>query len=127
MPDKDPGQNPEQPVLDAIDELVNESLSRPITDSYSSPWHDKDGKLTCGLCGREWHGLTRDSCPGAYATEEQTQAYKDKEVSSGRADSPVPFVTYYGTAGSMSSLYSWYRQFGSSGSGVDATGSDVEV
>ena len=27
--------NPEKAVIDAIDELVNESLSRPITDDYN--------------------------------------------------------------------------------------------
>lgn len=72
--------NPETPVLDAIDELVDESLtSRRTMDSYTDPLAVE----ACELCEEQWHGapglgecdnygrgLGELGCPGAYATEE---------------------------------------------------------
>lgn len=39
-------------VVDEIDRLVDESLSRPIVDDYNSDRYDK-----CFHCHRNWHGL----------------------------------------------------------------------
>lgn len=94
-------ENPERRVLDAIDELVEESLARPISDDYSLPWRER-----CELCGGDWHGLpdTDFGCPGAFATDEQREAFaatgweKDPEPTSSYApwllllDGPGPYT-----------------------------------
>ena len=55
--------NPEDDVIDRIDELVNESLAKS--------WDEKSGydnnihQDTCGHCGGDWHGLQQGSCPGS--------------------------------------------------------------
>lgn len=47
--------NPEDDVIDRIDELVTESLSKPW-DQISG--YDNDiNQESCGHCGRAWHGL----------------------------------------------------------------------
>lgn len=53
-------RNPEQDVLDAIDELVDEQLSGGPTDDYCKPYAER-----CPQCGGPWHGLRRDDCAGA--------------------------------------------------------------
>jgi hypothetical protein len=76
--------NPEQPVLDAIDELVNEQLRAGPRDDYSKPYRE-----LCELCGEGWHGLTgigandsfghpsgQHGCPGAFATEEEIRRWR---------------------------------------------------
>lgn len=75
--------NPEQPVIDAIDQLVNDQMAN---------YHNRSGydhnvnQETCTLCGGTWHGIkwaptgrqwlddtSRRSigCPGAHATGPQ--------------------------------------------------------
>ena len=55
--------NPEDDVIDRIDELVTESLSKPW-DQISG--YDNDiNQESCGHCGRAWHGLPLGVCPGA--------------------------------------------------------------
>lgn len=55
--------NPEKPVLDEIDQLIAAGL-----DDDGVPLDDyrKDRYVKCELCQRDWHGLPRGSCPGAY-------------------------------------------------------------
>ena len=65
MPD-----NPEQAVIDQIDQLVNESLAHGPTDDYERPYVER-----CDTCYGEWHGLPAYGCPGAYATPEQHAEY----------------------------------------------------
>ena len=74
MPDR---TNPEQRVIDEIDQLVNESLARPITDDYNNPWQAR-----CELCHGEWHGLAGEynECPGAYATDEEREQYLENRT-----------------------------------------------
>ena len=57
--------NPEQPVLDAIDELVDESLSKSWEEisGYDNDIHQPD--CPHELCSREWHGLPDGRCPGS--------------------------------------------------------------
>lgn len=55
--------NPEDDVIDRIDELVTESLTKPW-DQISG--YDNDiNQESCGHCGRAWHGLPQGVCPGA--------------------------------------------------------------
>ena len=55
--------NPEDDVIDRIDELVTESLAKPW-DQISG--YDNDiNQESCGHCGRAWHGLPLGVCPGA--------------------------------------------------------------
>ena len=65
---------PEQAVIDAIDELVNESLAHGPTDDYNEPFDEH-----CPVCDGEWHGLPYEvewgGCPGTHATPEQREAY----------------------------------------------------
>lgn len=53
--------NPEQPVLDVIDELVNESLTARRYDDYTREFSER-----CVQCHGEWHGQPRYGCPGAF-------------------------------------------------------------
>jgi hypothetical protein len=58
-------------VIDAIDELVNESLLRGPNDDFSQPLGRTTERGTrtrdlCEYCGRTWHGLPRDDCEGAW-------------------------------------------------------------
>lgn len=70
--------NAEDKVIDAIDELVSDSLAQPITDDYSVNRYEK-----CELCRSDWHGLpTMDeyddrSCPGAWASDEAKAAWRE--------------------------------------------------
>lgn len=97
-----PHRNPEQTVIDAIDELVNESLAHGPTDDYNDPFDE-----TCPVCSGEWHGLPYDEdyggCPGAYATPEQCEAYQARQADSfdlwtdvGYASSALTFTSYGG-------------------------------
>lgn len=68
-------ENPEQPVIDVIDSLVNESIDAGQKDT--------DLGDMCRVCGWPWHGLTGDgmwsgdlNCPGAFATKEQEEKYR---------------------------------------------------
>ncbi|SKW04269.1 hypothetical protein [Mycobacteroides abscessus] len=65
-------RNPEQDVIDAIGELVDEQLS-----GYSerSGYDYNVNQDRCAVCGREWHGLVVGGCPGPYGTPEQKAAY----------------------------------------------------
>lgn len=47
--------NPEQPVLDAVDALVDEQLTSPNGGTYPK----------CPHCYRDWHGLPSGRCLGA--------------------------------------------------------------
>lgn len=72
--------NPEQSVIDSIDELVDDSITSQRTmDSYQEPLK----VALCELCAEQWHGapgvgecdpygrgLGALGCPGAYATDE---------------------------------------------------------
>lgn len=66
-------KNPEQHVMDEIDELINAGLDDngvPLDD------YNVDRYVECELCQAHWHGLPKASgCPGAYATPEQRDAY----------------------------------------------------
>jgi hypothetical protein len=64
----------EQPVIDEIDRLVDESLSHGPTDDYDASYGE-----TCRLCHGEWHGKPNFSgCPGAFATEQQQRSWREK-------------------------------------------------
>ena len=69
--------NPEDQVLDRIDQLVNESLARPITDDYDNPWLER-----CEVCHDEWHGLAHEynGCPGAYADDDAIEQWKEQRA-----------------------------------------------
>ena len=54
--------NPEDKVVSAIDELVDWQLDKSTHGSYDE---------RCSICSSNWHGLSNDHCPGAFATEEQ--------------------------------------------------------
>jgi hypothetical protein len=53
--------NAEQPVLDAIDVLVNEQLADGETETGLD---DDPAYPVCRWCDWHWHGLKRGSCPG---------------------------------------------------------------
>lgn len=63
-------RNREQDCIDAIDALVDESLERGPRDDYHKPYVAR-----CSLCGASWHGLETEWCPGAYATQDQKDAF----------------------------------------------------
>jgi hypothetical protein len=80
--------NPEDSVIESIDALVDASLNRPITDDYNRPWTDSEQKeILCPICGDEWHGLSNNYCPGAYATPGQKGAFT-KKMKAGKARRP---------------------------------------
>lgn len=66
-------RNPEDDVLDAIDELVQDSLDHGPTDDY-----DRDWLVRCDHCPGEWHGLASEfnGCPGAFASDDEVMAWK---------------------------------------------------
>lgn len=65
------GQCPERRVIDVIDQLVDEQL-RQTPDDYEAPYSE-----VCELCGYEWHGVANGlGCPGAFATEQQLDAWR---------------------------------------------------
>lgn len=66
-------RNPEQNVIDAIGELVDEQLSGY---SQRSGYDHNVNQDKCAVCGREWHGLALGGCPGPYGTAEQKGAYR---------------------------------------------------
>jgi len=66
-------RNPEQDVIDAIGELVDEQLSGY---SQRSGYDYNVNQDKCAVCGREWHGLALGRCPGPYGTPEQKAAYR---------------------------------------------------
>jgi hypothetical protein len=61
-------RNPEQDVIDAIGDLVDEQLSGY---SQRSGYDYNVNQDKCAVCGREWHGLALGGCPGPYGTPEQ--------------------------------------------------------
>ena len=71
-------KNPEQSVVNAIDELVDHELAQPIVDDYNVNRYDK-----CETCGGDWHGLpvmldwTERSCPGAWASDEVKNVWRE--------------------------------------------------
>lgn len=67
-------RNPEQDVIDAIGELVDEQLSGY---SQRSGYDYNVNQDKCAVCGREWHGLALGRCPGPYGTPEQKTAYRN--------------------------------------------------
>lgn len=75
--------NPEQAVIDRIDELVNEQLA-----GYESrSGYDYNvGVATCERCGDDWHGLANAYCPGPFGTDEQVSAEQARERENGLAD-----------------------------------------
>lgn len=63
-----------QAAIDAIDELVNESLARGPQDDYCNPWGrtSDEGRRTqenCEFCGNPWHGLASGDCDGAFGND----------------------------------------------------------
>lgn len=70
--------NPEQHVMDEIDELINAGLDDngvPLDD------YNADRYVECELCQAHWHGLPKASgCPGAYATVKQKHDWYSKSV-----------------------------------------------
>jgi len=73
-------RNPEQNVIDAIGELVDEQLSGY---SQRSGYDHNVNQDKCAVCGREWHGLALGGCPGPYGTGEQKVAYRNTPVGDG--------------------------------------------
>jgi hypothetical protein len=61
--------NPEQDVVDEIDELVNESL--------------KHRDERCDVCGGEWHA-GKLGCPGVFANDEARAAFRGESDDSRR-------------------------------------------
>ncbi len=74
-------RNPEQDVLDAIDELVDEQLAAGPTDDYNRPYGEK-----CPQCGGSWHGLRRGDCPGATGIAGDPHGGETRPLVAGRAD-----------------------------------------
>ena len=63
-----------QAAIDAIDELVNESLARGPQDDFCNPWgrttdEGRRAQENCEYCGAEWHGLPRGECEGAHGND----------------------------------------------------------
>lgn len=66
--------NPEDAVIDAIDQLVDEQLAGGPVDDYSVDRYDR-----CRHCRQGWHGLPNDvGCPGAHARGYQIREWKRK-------------------------------------------------
>jgi hypothetical protein len=103
--------NPEDAVLDLIDQLVNEQL-----EQESSGYDHNINQDRCALCGGDWHGTAAPDeagpatgldrqripdCPGALATDEQRGQWKtrrqhlhrDRAVT-GRTVVTVPSLIY---------------------------------
>lgn len=74
-------RTPEQDVLDAISELVDEQLSGGPTDDYCKPYAER-----CPQCGGPWHGLRRDDCPGATGIEGDPGGGETRPLVAARAD-----------------------------------------
>jgi hypothetical protein len=96
--EQDPRCRPEQHVLDRIEELVNEQVTRT-----RSGYDHNINQEHCPVCGRNWHGLPGDGrfdviaegtpgaesyrpagnggakgCPGAFADEDEIAAWRAK-------------------------------------------------
>lgn len=82
--DLDRLRRPEQNVLDAIEELVNDQLQHEASGYDHNINQDR-----CELCGGQWHGLTgtgsgdhgtdpvtAHGCPGAFATDDEIRAWQ---------------------------------------------------
>jgi hypothetical protein len=82
--------NPEDGVIDVIDQLVNEQLRQE-----SSGYDHNINQDRCTLCGGDWHGtavpgdarsvarLDRQrapGCPGAFASDEQRGQWKARQL-----------------------------------------------
>lgn len=78
--------NPEDDVINSIDQLVTDSLAVGPTDNYCVPYRER-----CEHCNGPWHGQPatwnpttlfrqdrgiKEGCPGAYATAEQVAEWK---------------------------------------------------
>lgn len=75
--------NREQPVLDAIDALVNEQLTQE-----ASGYDNNLNQPTC-RCGLDWHGLPNRRCPGSAAhgpVAEYSRALVKIDPATGSAD-----------------------------------------
>jgi hypothetical protein len=59
-------RNPEQDVLDDIDQLMADQLEHDGID--------EDYDLICPVCEDDWHGLPKYGCPGEYGTDEEKRA-----------------------------------------------------
>jgi hypothetical protein len=64
-------RNPEQDVLDDIDQLMADQLEH---DGLNEETEDK-----CPVCEDDWHGLPKYGCPGEYGTDEEKRAYRNCE------------------------------------------------
>jgi hypothetical protein len=53
-------RNPEDRIIDRIDQLVNEQLAPGPLDDYNA-----DRYVKCTRCGSDWHGLPESGCPGS--------------------------------------------------------------
>jgi hypothetical protein len=60
-------RNPEQDVLDDIDQLMIDGLED----------EDEDAEDKCAVCENDWHGLPQYGCPGEYGTDKEKLAYRD--------------------------------------------------
>ena len=70
------------PLSDEIDELVNESIRQNRRDNCDLPYSER-----CDVCEGVWHGLSKDAgCPGAFASEQEKQAYRVVLPSMKRSD-----------------------------------------
>lgn len=74
-------RNPEQDVLDAIDQLVDEQMAPGPRDDYSKPYTER-----CPKCGGSWHGLQRGTCPGATGIEGNPMGGENRQLVVARAD-----------------------------------------
>ena len=99
-------ENPEQRVLDEIDQLVERSLIERHQDNYNAPYKER-----CELCFGSWHGLTGNldnnaqwGCPGAFGTEQQKTAWREGYLPSSpppddEDDDYMRAATYCGAGG----------------------------
>jgi hypothetical protein len=62
-------RNPEQDVLDDIDQLMIDGLED----------EDEDAEDKCAVCENDWHGLPQYGCPSEYGTDEEKLAYRNCE------------------------------------------------
>jgi hypothetical protein len=69
-------RNPEQNVLDAIEELVNEQLAHP------EDFHTVGDRRACPNCGGSWHGLVGDG-PAELVSEGHPGAESYRQVRNG--------------------------------------------
>jgi hypothetical protein len=61
----DPRLNPEKKVLDSIEELVNDQITRAAPRGVPLDDYDTDRYPECKECGHDWHGLECDPEDGS--------------------------------------------------------------